>query len=142
MKIISAKQDDESVKIGLENGDHISLHHDQDCCESVTLEDSDGDIADSVGKRLLRISKRSGDIPQAEKLKKIKSVLRKGEDHYEDESSTWTFIVVETSLETITYRFYGTSNGYYSEDVDIHLYKAGEDHDTCGSYIEEWVSEV
>ena len=89
-------------------GDIYMMHHDQDCCESVTIDDICGDINDLVGSYILRaqeVSNRGN--PKA--------------DSYGDvpESFTWTFYTLSTIKGTVTIKWYGSSNGYYSEDVSI-----------------------
>lgn len=80
------------------------MYHEQDCCEGVWLEDICGDLDDLLGLPILEaFEKTNHDNP-----------LSDG-----DECHTWTFYTLVTMKGTVTLRWYGTSNGYYSEQVDI-----------------------
>lgn len=85
--------------------DGFSLHlwHTQDCCESVTIEDIEGDLEDLVGRPLFVCEEVSNDDPNA------------------SESGTWTFYRFATEKGYVTVRWYGTSNGYYSESVNSDI---------------------
>lgn len=78
------------------------LRHDQDCCESVVVEEIIGDLEDLVGWPLLVAREDTN---------------AEGEDLPNEESYTWTFYNFATYKGYVTIRFLGTSNGYYSEDV-------------------------
>ena len=88
------------------NDEVFALYHSQDCCESVYVEDVCGDLSDLVGTPLLYAAEVSGEEP-------------KNQDSYEPESYTWTFYKFSTIHGSVTIRFYGTSNGYYSEGVSF-----------------------
>ena len=79
------------------------LYHNQDCCESVYVEDICGDLEDLMNLPLL-ISREdtNADDPEI----------------YDSESYTWTFYNFATFKGFVTIRFLGQSNGYYSETVD------------------------
>lgn len=79
----------------------IEFGHDQDCCE------------------LVRLYEYHGSIQAGEKLIDIKVTTDNYDEAYE--SGTWTFITIETDKSTLTLRFLGESNGYYSEEVDIEF---------------------
>ena len=78
-----------------EDGVHFVLTHIQDCCEDVEIESIDGDLDDLIGEPLL----------MAEEIIKV-------------DGDTWTFYKFATVKGYVTIRFYGSSNGYYSERVD------------------------
>lgn len=86
-----------------EEGEVLKLYHDKDCCESVTVEDVCGDLADLCFAPLVQAEEVSG---------------ADGEDKG-DESYTWTFYKLRTRMGEVTIRWYGESNGYYSERVDF-----------------------
>jgi hypothetical protein len=108
LAVVSA--DSERVTLVTQQGDVCILYHRDDCCESVWLEEIVGDLADLIGSPLLVAEERvSNDEPP----------LRTGEESY-----TWTFYELRTVAASVTLRWYGTSNGYYSESVDFEF--AGE----------------
>lgn len=87
-----------------DNGDKWAMFHDQDCCEEVYLEDIVGELDDLIGSPLLvAYVETSDDAPL---------------NDYED-SWTWTFYRFATIKGSVVLRWYGTSNGYYSESVDF-----------------------
>lgn len=89
------------------DGQVFKLYHDQDCCESVVIEDIAGDLSDLVGSPLIQSEEVSSEPPT------------RGPDEYEPESETWTFYKFGTAKGYVTVRWWGTSNGYYSESVDF-----------------------
>lgn len=91
-------------------GEKYILYHSQDCCESVTVEDICGDLQDLIGSEIL----------QAEEVTHEQDTNPKGVKIPEyQESFTWTFYKLATMKGCVTIRWYGESNGYYSESVDF-----------------------
>lgn len=86
-------------------GEQYLLWHNQDCCESVGVEDIDGDIQDLINSPITQAeeSSNSDDAPKSQ-----------GE-----ESWTWTYYKLATIKGYVTIRWYGSSNGYYSESVEF-----------------------
>lgn len=106
------------------DGHIYTMHHDQDCCEVVTIDDIVGDLDDLIGTPILKYKESSSDG----KDKSLPSNLYK--QSKDDESSTWTFYNFTTIKGYVTIRWYGSSNGYYSESVYID--KSSE------NFLSEW----
>jgi hypothetical protein len=100
---------DEEIVFTTTEGEIYKLLHYQDCCESVLVEDIIGELDDLVGSPLLMAEEISNaDAPTNPDEEKTK---------WPDESETWTFYKLATIKGYVTIRWYGTSNGYYSEEV-------------------------
>lgn len=103
-------KDDEELIFTLDNGEQYQLYHNQDCCEGVQIEETIGDLKDLIGTP----------ITLAEEIIHEQDVNPKGVKipEYQD-SFTWTFYKLATINGYVTIRWYGQSNGYYSESVDF-----------------------
>ena len=94
------------LQLTLEDGRCFEMYHRQSCCESVTLEEVVGDLDDLIGAPLLLVEESSsGNVPPPHEQR--------------PESYTWTFYRLGTIKGSVVLRWYGESNGYYSESVDI-----------------------
>ena len=106
VKIEGMEKDSGRVEFFCSDGTKYIMDHEQDCCESVYLEDVCGDKEDLLNSPILLAEEvQNADGPAL--------------NEYE-ESWTWTFYKIATIKGTVTLRWYGTSNGYYSEEVDFH----------------------
>lgn len=85
-------------------GRSFRLYHEDDCCESVTVEDVAGDVADLLGTPILHAVETSSSDHQTER-------------DQDADSFTWTFYRLTTIKGTVVIRWLGISNGYYSEAV-------------------------
>ncbi len=98
-------KDNEELLFHAEGGRVFRMWHDQDCCECVTLNEVVGDLGDLIGAPILdaeEVSNSSEPSP-----------------HSYTESHTWTFYKLWTIKGSVTLRWLGESNGYYSESVDF-----------------------
>lgn len=107
------KIDNEELIFHLETGEKYKLYHSQDCCENVSIEDINGDLEDLIGTPILLAEETSNYEPISEEDKKIT------EEANEWGSCTWTFYKLATKNGYVDIRWYGESNGYYSEGVDF-----------------------
>ena len=117
------KTDDEIIFICNDDTSY-KMYHSQDCCESVSIEDINGDLEDLIGTPILlaeEVSNEEFENAFASKFKKVEgSYSKKDEEgNYEPESCTWTFYKLATIKGYVDIRWFGESNGYYSESVDF-----------------------
>jgi hypothetical protein len=107
-KIDGAKGGSEQIDIFCSDGTKYRQYHSQDCCEHVSVEDI-------IGSVILEAEEASsGDDPGD--IKK----------EYVPESFTWTFYKLGTIKGHVTIRWYGQSNGYYSERADFEQLEVEE----------------
>lgn len=102
--LTEARASDDTVFLTTADGEQYSLHHDQDCCESVGVEEIIGVLDNLIGTPILlaeEATNRDDPSPSA----------------YYGESYTWTFFKLSTVKGDVTIRFFGSSNGYYSESA-------------------------
>lgn len=101
------KYDNEAIIFKTEDRTY-ALGHQQNCCEHVFLEEIHGDLHDLVGVPILVAEERKLDLPQKSR-----------EEGFGDDSFEWTFYEFRTIKGSVTLRWYGESNGYYSTSCDF-----------------------
>jgi len=105
------------------NGERFMFAHQQDCCESVDINDIVGDLQDLCGEPLLV-------------AEEVKGATEPDEEHYE--SYTYTFYKFATRKGYVDVRWLGESNGYYSESVELFVEGVvvpGEHQPTLGDLL-------
>lgn len=98
------------IVLRFEDGTRLEFLHYQDCCESVYVNDVDGDESDLEGATLLWVEE---------------AVSPEGFEENEEDSwgsRTWTFYRIASSKGVVVVRWLGESNGYYSESVSWNVY--------------------
>jgi hypothetical protein len=109
LTIVDILRGDDELTFYTDNGDAFLMHHSQDCCECVYIEDICGDLQDLIGTPILVAEERSEDITS--------------DDDYGD-IAAWTFYELRTIKGSVTIRWHGSSNGYYSISVSFDRLKS------------------
>lgn len=101
--------DGDEIIFVADDGRKWRMHHDQDCCERVSVESIVGDLDDLIGSPIL----------VAEEVTSSENPPGFTRD-FQDFSYTWTFYKLATRKGYVDIRWYGESNGYYSEQVSFN----------------------
>jgi hypothetical protein len=104
LKSIDVSKENDIITFITSNNEEYEMFHQQDCCESVVIEDICGDLEDLVGTPLLEAEEITNDNHNTSNAY---------------DSTTWTFYKLGTIKGSVTIRWIGISNGYYSESVDF-----------------------
>lgn len=106
VSITGADEGSNEIIFVCSDGSKYRMYHEQDCCEAVMIEDICGDVNSLVGNPLT----------MAEDISNIMG--KPAVDKWTD-SCTWTWYKFATVKGYVTIRWYGESNGWYSERVDF-----------------------
>jgi hypothetical protein len=104
VEINGMKEGSEKVEIITAEGGKLTIVYEHDCCAGCEIVQVDGDPMDLLGAPLL-MCEEDGNVGEQESKDK----------EYPDESFTWTFVKFASVHGYVTLRWYGSSNGYYSE---------------------------
>lgn len=105
-KIFTNVCQDEDTLIFIDTeGKNYKFYHEQDCCEDVHIDDIIGDLHDLLGYPIL----------EAEEV--ITYGTKPGD------YGTYTWYKFATIKGCVTVKWYGLSNGYYSETVNFVIYE-------------------
>jgi hypothetical protein len=105
-KSIEVSKDNDEINFKMTDGTVYIMYHNQDCCESVSIDDICGDLQKLIGHK----------IDMAEEATSSELPFAKDSG---DESFTWTFYKLRGNWEYVTIRWYGSSNGYYGETAEL-----------------------
>jgi hypothetical protein len=98
----------ESIRFESDADDAWTMDYEPDCCANCSIEDVAGDLTDLVGSPILMAEVVTNrDDPKTY------------DGGYTDDSHTWTFYKFATARGYVTVRWYGSSNGYYSETASF-----------------------
>lgn len=97
-----------------DKGTIFILCHKSECCENVYIEDICGDLSDLKNSPILLAEEETS------RDGKDGSLGPKVINDDNDESYTWTFYKLSTNKGSVTIRWYGSSNGYYSESAYLY----------------------
>ena len=123
------KEHHDKIDFIVDENEAYRMFHDQDCCESVFVEDICGDLENLIDSPILVAEEASNNVnvntidPDDQLLHDKKAMWEAlaspVDDDLSDDSNTWTFYKLATIKGSVTIRWHGTSNGYYAEGVDV-----------------------
>ena len=104
---ITGEKGDEEMVFHINNGDKYRLIYHHDCCASCSIEDICGDLDDLIGNPVLVAEESDNRETNPDGTKRESP----------SDSFTWVFYKLDTIKGGVTIRWYGESNGYYSESA-------------------------
>ncbi len=114
-KIVGMEKNSDLITFLCTDGTLYQMYHDQDCCEWVSLEDVCGDVNDLIGAEILVAEEI---ISEGYSSKNDARPVDAPDRPYH--SFTWTFYKLATRNGYVDLRWYGESNGFYSERVGFY----------------------
>jgi hypothetical protein len=105
---VDVKRNIDQIIFTSTDGKKFSMMHYQDCCESVGIEDINGDLGDLLNTPIVEAYEATSDNHR-----------KQGEDECWNDCKLWTFYHIRTMKGDVTIRWFGDSSGYYSVDVDF-----------------------
>lgn len=112
VEINGMKEGSERVVLITKEGNKLVLWYEQDCCASCQIVQIDGDPLDLLGVPMVMAEEVTGESLGVDETKD-----ENGADPGDYDSHTWTFYKFATVCGYVTLRWYGSSNGYYSEST-------------------------
>ena len=100
-------------------GRKFKIYHEQDCCESVYMVDSLGNPKELIGKTIREV--QFGEPDDA-----FQDAYLAEQCSYPPESYTFTEVRFVCDDMTYVERWFGESNGCYSEEVDVSEWIANQ----------------
>jgi len=83
----------------------FKMYYEPECCAVAELVETIGDWNDLLGQEITTAEER----------------CRRATENECSESGTWTFYEIASPLGSVTLRWLGESNGYYSESISFEL---------------------
>ncbi len=121
LRIDGAELGSDAIVFHCSDGAIYRMYHEQDCCENVSLEDIVGDVNDLIGTPILSAEESVSASCMFSLLTIVAKKLRiiPTPHWYDNDSCTWTYYKFATIKGYVDLRWYGTSNGFYSEGVSF-----------------------
>jgi hypothetical protein len=107
-KVDSGIGDSDAIRFTVSDNEEYAMLYNADCCAECYIEDICGNLNDLIGSPIVRAEANGSE-----------------EDHNrpalggDDDSFIWTFYRIGTVKGTVVIRWYGKSNGYYSESASF-----------------------
>ena len=116
VKITGLRTESDAVKFHFTDGSVMTMEHQQDCCEYVSLCDFEDDIVGIEGATIITADEVTNE--GAGEILEMLGAESAADREKDAESFTWTFYIINTDRGSLWLRWFGESNGYYSESVD------------------------